>query len=64
MCAMVMGFARSQPQNEVEQMVAIALCMVMGCVYGYMIGAVCSAVSNMDPATTTEYNTKMDLLNK
>jgi potassium voltage-gated channel Eag-related subfamily H protein 7 len=63
MCAMVMDFAKSSPQNLFEQIFAIVLCLIMGSVYGYMIGTVCSVVSSMDPATT-EYNTTMDTLNQ
>ena len=39
MCAMVMDFAASNPTNLFEKIVAIVLCICMGCVYGYMIGA-------------------------
>ena len=63
MCAMVMDFAASAPTNLFEKAVAIVLCIIMGCVYGYMIGTVCSVVSTMDPATS-EYNMTMDLLNQ
>ena len=63
MCAMVMDFAKSYPTNLFEQCIAIFLCLMMGSVYGYMIGTVCSVVSSMDPATS-EYNQTMDQLNQ
>ena len=51
------------PATSVERAIAVLCFIFGGCVYGYVIGAVCGVLSNQDPATQ-EYKNNMDLLNK
>ena len=51
------------PATSFERFIAVICFIFGGCVYGYVIGAVCGVLSNQDPATQ-EYKNNMDLLNK
>ena len=60
--AMVMGYGDFTPANTAERLVALVLMFICGCIYAYVIGAICGVVSEMDPATR-EYQQNVDLLN-
>ena len=60
--AMVMGYGDFTPANSSERLVALLCMFFCGCLYAYVIGAICGVVSEMDPATR-EYQTNVDLLN-
>lgn len=60
--AMVMGYGDFTPANTFERLVALILMFICGCIYAYVIGAICGVVSEMDPATR-EYQMNVDLLN-
>ena len=47
---MVLTFSRAQPETFVEQIFAIIIMVLMGCVYAYLIGSICGILSTMDPA--------------
>ena len=60
--AMVMGYGDFTPANSGERVVAVLCMFFCGCLYAYVIGAICGVVSEMDPATR-EYQQNVDLLN-
>jgi hypothetical protein len=60
--AMVMGYGDFTPANTAERLIALILMFICGCIYAYVIGAICGVVSDMDPATR-EYQQNVDLLN-
>lgn len=60
--AMVMGYGDFTPANTAERLTALILMFICGCIYAYVIGAICGVVSDMDPATR-EYQQNVDLLN-
>ncbi len=60
--AMVMGYGDFTPANSSERLIALLCMFFCGCLYAYVIGAICGVVSEMDPATR-EYQTNVDLLN-
>ena len=59
--AMVLTYSRAAPTTLLEQLYAIGMLLIMGCVYTYAIGAVCGILATMDPAST-EYRAKRDLI--
>ena len=44
---------RAAPTTLLEQLYAIGMLLIMGCVYTYAIGAVCGILATMDPASTS-----------
>jgi hypothetical protein len=58
---MVMGYSTAKPDTDLERVVAILCMIVAGSAYAYVIGAVCSVVSERDPASI-QYQQTMDLL--
>ena len=60
--AMVMGYGKAKPANPIEQVFALVACVVLGCLYAYCIGSVCSLVSALDPPSA-EFRSAMDELN-
>ena len=59
--AMVLTFARAFPCTVLEQSFAIAMLVMMGCLYAYVIGLICGIISTMDPAGT-DFSNKKDLV--
>ena len=46
---MVMGYSTAKPDTDLERGVAIMCMIIAGSAYAYVIGAVCSVVSERDP---------------
>jgi len=60
---MAMGFGQFPPLTHYERLVALVCFVANGCLYAYVIGAVCGVVSSQDPASA-EFQASMDLLNQ
>merc|ERR1711865_161718 len=58
-----MGFGQFPPLTHYERLVALVCFVANGCLYAYVIGAVCGVVSSQDPASA-EFQSSMDLLNQ
>mmetsp|Transcript_47020 Transcript_47020/g.112706 ORF Transcript_47020/g.112706 Transcript_47020/m.112706 type:complete len:721 (+) Transcript_47020:374-2536(+) len=60
--ALPMGVGDIVPVTTAERVLCIAMMLIGGSIYAYVIGAICGVVSTRDPATT-EFHQTMDHLN-
>jgi len=60
--AMVFGYGAIEPVGTSQRAFALVCMFIGGSVYVYMIGAICEAVSSIDPASTA-FKQTMDMLN-
>lgn len=60
--ALPMGVGDIVPVTTAERVLCIAIMLIGGSIYAYVIGAICGVVSMRDPATT-EFHQTMDHLN-
>eukprot|EP00941_MAST-03F_sp_MAST-3F-sp1_P000679 g679.t1 len=62
MMAFVVGYGSFSPTTTSERVVALFCMFIAGSIYAYLIGSICTALSNRDPGTQRFHQT-MDLLN-
>jgi potassium voltage-gated channel Eag-related subfamily H protein 7 len=58
---MCMGFGTVEPANSTERWFSIFSLLFAGMLYAYVVGGICAAIANEDPAVTA-YNENMDML--
>jgi CRP-like cAMP-binding protein len=58
---MCMGFGTVEPGNSSERWFSIFSLLFAGMLYAYVVGGICAAIANEDPAVTA-YNENMDML--